>query len=160
MLVKCKYLLKIRFMSYTTNVKIKANSETVFNAITQSVQEWWGNTNSVVSKVGDEFTTSFGKTFWKFKISKFEPNSRIVWNCIDAKHIHTGYDEIEKEWIGTFVEWNLKERSENEILLYFTHNGLTSELNCYEICTPAWESFVTQSLKSFVETGRGMPHLS
>ena len=52
-------------MSYATSVSIKANSEAVFNAITQSVQEWWGSTNSAVSKLDDEFTTSFDKTFWK-----------------------------------------------------------------------------------------------
>ena len=113
-----------------------------------------------MSKLDDEFTTSFDKTFWKFKILEFKPNSKIVWQCIDAKHIHTGFDGIEKEWIGTNVEWNLEEKSHNETILNFTHNGLVPELNCYEICYPAWERFVTQSLKSFVETGKGMPHLS
>jgi len=152
--------LKIKFMSYKTSVTINRNSESVFNAIIQSVQSWWGNTNDTVSKIGDEFTTSFDKTFWKFKISELKPNTRIVWNCIDARHIHTGYDRIEKEWIGTSVEWNLEQKSLNETLLNFTHNGLVQELNCYEICTPAWEMFVTQSLKSFIETGKGMPHLS
>mgnify|MGYP000350774575 FL=1 len=147
-------------MSYSTSVSIEASSEAVFNAIAQSVQKWWGNTNSAVSKLGDEFTTSFDKTFWKFKILEFKPNSKIVWQCIDAKHIHTGFDGIEKEWIGTNVEWNLEEKSHNETILNFAHNGLVPELNCYEICCPAWERFVTQSLKSFVETGKGMPHLS
>lgn len=153
-------LIKTKTMSYTTSVSIEANSKIIFNAITQSVQEWWGNTNTAVSKLDDEFTTSFNKTFWKFKILEFKPNYKIVWQCIDAKHIHTGFDGIEKEWIGTNVEWNLEEKSHNETILNFTHNGLVPELNCYEICYPAWERFVTQSLKSFVETGKGMPHLS
>lgn len=147
-------------MSYSTSVLIKEKPEAVFNAIARSVQKWWGNTNSHVSKLGDEFTTSFDKTYWKFKISEFEPNSKIVWNCIDAKHIHSGYDGIEKEWIGTLVEWKLEGKNQNETFLNFTHNGLVPKLNCYEICFPAWERFVTQSLKSFVETGKGMPHLS
>ncbi|MHA7058899.1 SRPBCC family protein [Aquimarina sp. M1] len=147
-------------MSYTISVSIEANSEAVFNAITQSVQEWWGYTNSAVSKLDDEFTASFDKTCWKFKISEFEPNSKIVWQCIHAKHIHSGYDGIEKEWIGTKVEWYLEEKSQNETILNFIHNGLVPKLNCYEICWPAWERFVTQSLKSFVESGKGMPHLS
>lgn len=147
-------------MSYSTSVSIKANSATVFNAITKSVKKWWGNTDFPVSKLDDEFTTSFDKTFWKFKILEFKPHSKIVWDCIDAKHIHTGYKGIEKEWIGTSVEWKLEEKNQNETILYFTHNGLVPELNCYEICFPAWEIFVTQSLKSFIESGKGMPHLS
>ncbi len=147
-------------MSFTLKVSIKGNTKQVFEAISHNVQDWWGNTDYPVSSIGDEFTTSFGSTFWKFKISEFEPNSKIVWNCIDAKHIHTGYDGIEKEWIGTSVEWKKEESIQGKTLLYFTHNGLVPELNCYEICFPAWERFVTQSLKSFVENGKGMPHLS
>lgn len=147
-------------MSFTTKVLIKGSKEDVFKAISQHVQKWWGNTDSPVSKIGDEFTTSFDKTYWKFKISKYLPFSKIVWNCIDAKHIHSGYNGIEKEWIGTSVNWLLEEKGKEETLLHFTHNGLVPELNCYEICFPAWERFVIQSLKNFVETGVGMPHLS
>jgi hypothetical protein len=148
-------------MSYTEKVLIKGSRKQVFDAISRHVQEWWGNTDSQVTAVGDEFTTSFDKTYWKFKISEFEHNSKIVWNCIDARHIHTGYDGIEKEWEGTSVEWMLEEGSDkNETLLHFAHNGLKSDLNCYEICTPAWEMFVTKSLKNFIETGKGMPSLS
>jgi len=147
-------------MSYTTKVSINGTKQQVFNAITQHVQKWWGNTDNSVSSVGDEFTTSFDSTYWKFKIFLFEPNTKIVWECIEAKHIHNGYDGIEKEWEGTLVEWNLEEKSQNETILNFTHTGLVPQLNCYEICYPAWERFVTQSLKSFVEIGTGMPHLS
>lgn len=147
-------------MPYKLKVLIKGNTRQVFEAITKNVQDWWGKTDSSVSSSNDEFTTSFGSTFWKFKISEFVPHSKIVWNCIEAKHIHTGYDGIEKEWVGTSVEWKLEAKNQKETLLYFTHNGLVPELNCYEICFPAWESFVSVSLKSFVETGKGMPHLS
>lgn len=147
-------------MSYTTKVSISGTKQQVFNAISKHVQKWWGNTDNSVSSVGDEFTTSFDRTYWKFKISIFEPNTKILWECIEAKHIHNGYDGIEKEWEGTFVEWVLEEKGQNETILNFAHNGLVPELNCYEICFPAWERFVTQSLKSFVEIGTGMPHLS
>lgn len=147
-------------MSYTTMVSINGTTQQVFNAISQHVQKWWGNTDNSVSSVGDEFTTSFDSTYWKFKISEFELNRKIIWKCTEAKHIHNGYEGIEKEWEGTLVEWVLEEKGQNETILNFAHNGLVPELNCYEICFPAWERFVTQSLKSFVETGTGMPHLS
>ena len=148
-------------MSYTEKVLIKGSSQQVFDAISTHVQDWWGNTNHPVMGVGDEFITSFDKTYWKFKISEFDSPTKIVWNCIDARHVHRGYEGIEREWIGTSVEWVLEEgQSKKETLLHFTHNGLVPDLNCYEICTPAWEMFVTKSLKRFVEHGKGMPHLS
>lgn len=146
-------------MSYSQQVLIEGTSEQIFNAIAKNVQQWWGITDSPVSVVGDEFTTSFDKTYWKFTISKFEPNVKIVWDCIDARHIHTGYDGIKSEWLGTSVEWTLEELDTEQTIVHFQHNGLTPDLNCYEICTPAWELFVTKSLKSFVETGKGMPSL-
>lgn len=146
-------------MSYSQKVLIRGTSKQIFDAIANHVQKWWGNTDSSVSAIGDEFTTNFDKTYWKFRISEFKSNTKIVWECIDARHIHTGYDGIEKEWLGTLVEWTLEESGEQQTTLHFKHNGLTSDLNCYEICTPAWEMFVTKSLKSFIETGKGMPIL-
>ena len=112
-----------------------------------------------MTNINDVFTTSFDKTYWKFRISEFDPSTKVVWHCIDARHVHSGYDGIEKEWIGTSVEWVLEPKGDSTTL-HFSHNGLVPSLNCYEICTPAWEMFVTKSLKSFVETGKGMPILS
>jgi hypothetical protein len=147
-------------MTYTQQVTISSNSERIFNAITENIPKWWGKTDFPVRKLGNEFTTSFDRTYWKFRISEFIPNSKIDWECIDARHIHQGFNGIEKEWVGTVVEWNINQISDSESILSFRHNGLTPDLNCYEICTPAWDRFVTVSLKSFIETGKGMPHLS
>lgn len=147
-------------MSYSQKVLINGTPEQIFDAIANHVQAWWGNTDNGVAAIGDEFTTSFDQTYWKFRITQFEPNAKIVWHCTDARHIHKGYDDIEKEWVGTSVEWNIEESNGQQTALNFAHNGLTSDLNCYKICTPAWEMFVTKSLKSFVETGKGMPVLT
>jgi len=147
-------------MSYTQQVTIASSSEKVFKAITENVQKWWGNTDLTTRKIGDEFTTSFDKTFWKFRLLELIPKNKIVWQCIDARHIHKGYEGIEKEWIGTTVQWTIHSKSDEESILTMQHNGLTPDLNCYEICTPAWDRFVTESLKRFVETGTGMPYLA
>lgn len=146
--------------SYSQTVLIKGSPQQVFQAIAQHVQDWWGNTDAPVSTIGDEFTTSFANTHWTFRISAFVPHTSIIWECIDAKHIHAGYEGIEKEWLGTSVVWTLEATENDQTLLHFTHDGLTADLTCYEICTPAWDMFVPKSLKSFVETGKGMPSLS
>ena len=146
-------------MSFTLQVGINAASDKVFEAITKHVKDWWGTTDKTVTSVGDEFTTRFDKTYWKFRISELELNSKIEWKCIEAHHVHEGYENIEKEWEGTWVKWLIHQESPDWTTLTFTHNGLESNLNCYGICTPAWEMFVTKSLKKFVESGQGMPAL-
>lgn len=49
---------------------------------------------------------------------------------------------------------------ENEkTIIEFLHEGLTPESKCYNICAPTWDLFITESLKSFIETGVGKPYI-
>lgn len=146
-------------MSFHLQVTIAAQPAEIFTAIARHVQQWWGYTDNPVSQTGDTFTTRFDQTFWTFMIAELVTPQKIVWECVDARHVHEGYNGIETEWIGTRVEWIIEPISEGQSILKFQHDGLTPDLNCYEICTPAWERFVTQSLKAYVESGVGMPHL-
>ena len=145
-------------MDYTQEVIIGANQEKIFTAIAQNLEKWWGITDLAVTKIGDEFTTSFGPTFWKFRIAGFLPGKKITWKCIDAKHVHEGHGDIEKEWIGTTVYWTIEPEG-NQAKVSVVHEGLTPDLNCYSVCEPAWDHFILDSLKSYAETGKGKPHL-
>ncbi len=140
-------------MNYRQEITVTASPETVFTAIAQYVEKWWGKTDLPVSQIGDEFTTSFDQTYWKFRITEFQPFEKITWKCIDARHVHEGYENIEREWVGTTLHWTI-EPAGVKSKISFIHNGLTSELNCYDACKPAWDMFITQSLKSFVEAGK------
>jgi Activator of Hsp90 ATPase homolog 1-like protein len=140
-------------MNYTQKIVITVRPEVIFKAITQQLNDWWGKTDSAVAKVGDEFTTSFGNAFWKFKILEYMPNEILTWLCVDGK------PEFNAEWIGTTINWNIS-LVEGKTELSFTHDGLTPEFKCYDICAPTWDMFITSSLKSFIETGIGKPHQS
>lgn len=146
-------------MFYRQTVEINAKAEAVFNALSQEIPSWWGQTDQAILRIGDEFTISFGATFWKFKISQFEPNKGMSWQCVDAHHVHEGLSNIEEEWIGTEVHWKLQEQT-NQIQLIMEHEGLSKQLNCYGVCEPAWDHFILDSLKSYLETGKGKPHLA
>jgi len=145
--------------NYKQSVIIAGTPKDVFAAIATQVQQWWGNTDTPVFAVNDEFTTSFGNTYWKFKITAFIPGEKIYWECIEAVHIHEGYENIEREWVGTTAKWELESQG-HLTKVSFEHDGLTEALNCYEVCEPAWDRFITSSLKQFVETGKEMPHIS
>lgn len=138
-------------MDYSKEIYFDCSSETLFEAITQRLELWWGKTDTPVFKVSDEFKTSFGKAFWKFKIKEFESNTNVVWECID------GQPEFEHEWVGTTLHWLISSEGE-KTKLSFTHVGLTPSFECYDVCAPTWDMFLCKSLKSFVEMGKGMPH--
>ncbi len=138
-------------MNYSKEITYSTSPEVLFVAITQKLESWWGKTDNGVANVGDKFKTSFGNAFWKFRIAEIVPDQKVVWECID------GQPEFEDEWIGTKLHWNISE-SDGKTHLSFIHEGLTPAFECYDVCAPTWDLFISTSLKSFVETGKGMPH--
>ncbi len=139
-------------MDYSKEITYLTSPDVLFQAITQNLESWWGKTDRGVAEIGDEFKTSFGKAFWKFRITELVSDQKIVWECID------GQPEFEHEWVGTKVYWIITPIG-NETKLSFTHAGLTPAFECYDVCAPTWDMFISTSLKSFVETGKGMPHI-
>ena len=127
-------------MDYQKEMTYSASPDVLFEAITQKLEQWWGKTDRGVDQVGDEFKTSFGNAFWKFRIAEFSPNKEVVWECID------GQPEFEHEWVGTKLHWNISP-AENGTQLSFTHKGLTPAFECYDVCAPTWDMFLSSSLK-------------
>ena len=64
-------------MNNTQEVEINSSVESTFVAITKQLNDWWGKTDSSVEKLEDEFTTSFGKAYWKFKVIEFIQNKKL-----------------------------------------------------------------------------------
>ena len=83
---------------------------------------------------------------------------QISWKCIEAVHYHKGHTGIKEKWLHTEVHWTFK-KIENTVEISLLHLGLKPELNCFKICEPAWNYFLTISLKNYLETGIGNPHI-
>lgn len=143
--------MNVEQMSYGTKITVKSNSNAVFNALTTTISEWWGDQDKPVSKVGDVFTVSWAEPWYQFKIVEYIPNERVVWECTDAHQIIGELQGVEKEWVGTRLEWTIKTISENETELSFTHMGLVPEFICYDFCANTWDRFITYNLKKYLE---------
>ena len=138
-------------MNYQQAISVNADSQKVFDALSQQINLWWGKTNSITAKSGDEFTIQFSNGYyWTFQVKEFLPNKKLAWECVD------GEPEFNREWIGTTIHWSI-ESNENRTTLKLTHDGLTPALHCYDVCPTTWNMFITDSLKSFLETGVGKP---
>jgi hypothetical protein len=142
-------------MNYQNRVTIQANQAAVLTALTKGIPNWWTEDFSgVASKVGDAFTVRFGSTFKVFEVTGLGPN-KVSWTCLDS--FIDMPDLIQKdEWKDTRIHWTLTadgQQSQLEIV----HEGLTPEVECFEICRQGWTSFVA-SLKRWLETGKGQPY--
>ena len=145
-------------MNYTTSIKVNARKEDAFEAITSELDKWWGKVDNQGTQKGDEFAVSFGKTKWRFVVTKYSKYNQINWRCINASHYVDGFTNIEEEWLNTELFWNFK-RKDGYVEVYLEHRGLTPSLNCYTICESGWNFFITKSLKNYLETGKGNPRI-
>lgn len=151
-----EFLEKTSTNDYHISLSIKNEIEKVFKALTSEIPHWWTkNFNGTADVVNETFTVKFGTTFKTMKVLNLVPNKKVVWECIETL-IDLPELPNNTEWKGTKVVWNLYQQAkETKILL--THFGLTPQVACYEICERGWQSFL-ESLKTYVETGQGMPY--
>jgi hypothetical protein len=59
-----------------------------------------------------------------------------------------------KEWLNTKLIFDFNE-SNGTTTLTFTHEGLTPDIECYKLCEPGWNHWITRSLFSYFTTGKG-----
>jgi len=136
---------------YKKTVLISSNKEDVFKALTEGISKWWGNMDNIFQKEGDIFTVSWGEPWYKFKVIEFNPFSIITWECIDCNQIIGDLKGVEKEWVGTKLQWEIKTINDKEVEVNIIHQGLIPEFTCYKVCSSAWDSFVGNSLKNYLE---------
>ena len=147
--------------SYHCDVEIAAPAAAVFEAITseRGLKSWWTATCEAGTGVGSRATFRFGKTYNVMRTEKLSPNKEVIWQCLEQHHEAAELKQKD-EWAGTHVKFRLESRSPSATLLHFEHEGLTPELECFQICERGWGHFIKKSLKRYVETGQGEPFSS
>ncbi|MEM8794287.1 MAG: SRPBCC domain-containing protein [Pseudomonadota bacterium] len=147
--------------NYQEQIHVTASAHDCFQAVATGMDKWWTKTTKgKLEKVGDRVTARFppGFGFWTFEAVTLEEGCRIEMICVDAHHKVDGQPEaIEQEWLGTKIIWEFMDiGGKTEVLM--THDGLTPELNCWEICTDGWNHFFKHSLKAYLEGEDPNPH--
>jgi uncharacterized protein YndB with AHSA1/START domain len=79
------------------------------------------------------------------QVIETKPAEKVVWRVIDGP----------AEWIGTTIDWELRQDGEWTIVL-FRHLGWAEPVEFMHHCSTKWATFL-MSLKSQVETGAGQP---
>ncbi len=140
--------------SYSSQITVNVSPAIAFNAITQEMDQWWGQVSNRVHEKDDTFTSFFDEeTRWTFRITHIEPNIAIDMECIDAHHTFTGAPAaIRQEWLGTTLRWQLSPIPDGTVI-QFVHEGLVPELNCFDICSAGWDHFFVNSLQRYLDDG-------
>lgn len=130
---------------------IKAAPGSVFNALTKSdeIIRWWADEARVQPEVGSlgEFRFKPPAGVLQFEVAQLDQDEKVSWISRQGP----------PSWAGTSVTWHL-EPVHDGTRMVFTHEGFIKKDESYERTRGNWNYFL-DSLKSYLETGKGTPGL-
>jgi hypothetical protein len=114
-----------------------------------------GDIEGETDKLGDVWTYRYKDIHYsKHKITEFIPGKKVVWHVLDG---YLNFTVDKKEWTGTDIVFDISKKGDKTVV-DFTHVGIDSEVECFEICSKAWGSYITGSLRDLITTGKGQPN--
>jgi uncharacterized protein YndB with AHSA1/START domain len=141
--------------SFTVVLQLDALPAVVFRAIADPRRWWSEQIVGDTDRLGGSFVFEVpGIHFTRFTITRFEPDSLVVWHADEAR---LTFVADQGEWTGTEVRFELTPR-DGGTELRFIHVGLVPDFECYEACSTAWSSYLSGSLARLAETGLGDPN--
>ena len=135
---------------YQTEIEIANSKEKVFRAISKNLGDWWGKQDQEINREGTIFKVSWGEPWYQFKVIKYAQDQEMIWECVDANQKISGLENVEKEWVGTKIHWELEEVEKEKTLLKFQHEGLVPEFICFNFCSQTWDHFLQKVLVNYL----------
>ena len=120
----------------------------VYQALTtqNGLAGWWtSNVRGEGNKVGNIIEFRFGAGGFDMKVVDLKEPTRVMWEVIAGP----------EEWIGTTIQFELKQDGEYTIVL-FKHLNWKEPIEFMHHCSTKWAIFL-MSLKSLLESGHGNP---
>lgn len=142
--------------NFTTSLNLGSKDDQIYKALTNHIRDWWTEMfEGSAEEVGNTFTIRFGSQVFKtMRVEELIQNRKVAWRVNDA--LIDLPDLVNKEeWINTVIVWDIWARSDGADLRV-THIGLTPDVECFELCSNGWNSFL-YSLKNFITSGLGSP---
>ena len=147
--------------SYEARVIFKSPPADVYQAIAteDGIRGWWTTDCEVGETVGATATFRFGKTRNVMRIDRLDVDRQVHWSVVEQYHHAPGEISQTNEWEGTVITFHLFPTDDGGTRLEFRHEGLTPELDCYELCDSGWNRFLKSSLPALVDEGKGNPSI-
>jgi hypothetical protein len=141
--------------NYTKTFTVDQSPKEVFDAI-NNPRGWWSeNIEGGTTNLGDEWTYRYKDAHrCTMKVTEMAPNKKVVWHVLDN---YFNFTQDKTEWKGTDVVFEIAKKG-GKTEVHFTHVGLVPAYECYNVCSDAWGSYISGSLRNLIATGKGKPN--
>lgn len=115
-------------------VGIDASAEKVFKALSEEkgLAGWWTRNVTAPPCVGVVLEFRFDdKGYNLMKVLELTPGKRVRWQCVDGA----------KEWIGTELTFDLREKDGTTVLL-FAQRGWKEQVEFMHYCSTKWATYL------------------
>ena len=140
---------------FTTTILVDQTPKHAFDAV-NNVRGWWSEEiEGGTEKLNEEFNYHFEDIHTcKMKLIEVIPDQKVVWYVMEN---YFKFTTDKSEWIGTTISFEISKK-DNKTQIRFTHHGLVPAYECFNICRDAWTSYIQNSLRSLISTGKGQPN--
>jgi hypothetical protein len=139
---------------FTSAFTVDQTLDEAFTAVT-NVRGWWSeNIEGPTDQLNSEFVFHNEPVHYsRIKVTELIPGKRVAWRVLEY---HLDFVEDTREWTGTEIVFDIARKGDKTEVV-FTHIGLVSDYECYDVCSNAWGGYVNVSLRSLIATGKGAP---
>lgn len=141
--------------SFTATIVVSKSPAETFHAI-KNFRGWWseeidGNTD----KLNQTFFYHFKDIhLCKMELIEMVPDKKLVYRVVENDF---NFINDKTEWVNTKLIFDISNEGA-KTKVKFTHEGLVPEYECYNVCNDAWTGYIGNSLKDFIDTGKGNPN--
>jgi len=142
---------------FTTTITVDQTPEEAYAAI-NDVRSWWeGEIEGQTDMLGESFTYRYADIHRSVqKVTELIPGKKIVWQVTDAQ---LNFVQDKAEWKGTTIIFDIA-RKGDKTEIRFTHVGLVPKFECYDSCSTAWSSIISDGLQNLIANGKAQPSIS
>lgn len=138
---------------YTVVFTVSQTPAEAFAAIVDP-RAWWSSTiEGRADKVGATFTHTHEDAHrCRMEVTELVSGEKVVWHVLEN---YFSFTKDSSEWTGTDLVFEIKENAAG-CAVTFTHVGLVSGFECYDLCTGAWNRAVLGKLQLLIASGTGL----
>ena len=136
---------------YANQVHLSASPERVFEILTTAAEfaSWWAPATGSAAEAGELRITFDGiEDPLVLQVKQATRSSTVIWDVESCAFL--------PDWVATTPAFTLSRSSAGGCDLEFRHEGLSPQLECYDMCRAGWDQYLP-SLRAYLETGTGHP---